>query len=1242
MSVFHNRRRTSQRAATGLAVVAAVMIVPAFTGTANGQPDPTSEDGKGQRESAAPARPAAPECDLNEGGHANDEFAHCTEVVVSFASTPTLGGSTTVDVDVTSVADVDSATLTLLVNDGFDVTDANGFASAGTKQSGVGPMTAISRSVSLTADQTESFSIEVDGAEAGVGVVQARFRTAGGMLDGGDEASVQLGASAPISPRGRPTVAAPDDARQAAQAPGTARYHAAPVDGAKSASPQAPNASCATGRWVFNDEQGFQNGSENFQIQVWDQDSSSGDDHLATGVTGGNGNYNLCFESTDGEGGGQEVYVRFISENSAWRVRNTAASNSNYVYGTGVINLADPGTANFGPLQPANAAEHRALHAFDGLNRLFLWQASINPAGMDDPGQARQMVLNWTATSTDGTYYSLDNNDIHLAAADPDADHTTIHEGAHALMDAVYDDDYPPFPNCNPHSIFGPSSTGCAWTEGFAEWVPARVLNDPFYRWPDGSELNLETPSWHNFTGAYGDTSEGRIAGALIDLSDTANEAHWDRFSEGGSNAASEEIYATFLSDVSDTLNEFFNTDRPGEGDTGFLARAAVFQNTIDYTHRDPLFSQQQLTRPSLSVAPNPHNYSYSAGTAFWGGVAIRPGSGGDFDLRLYDDQGQTVLLESSAFGTGTIDYVLVDGNHLTGDFFPRAFLFSGSGEYQIEEFTGNNTLGVGSEAGSFSSTDVIQPFDASVSAGQTNYVRVVPSGGLDVELFAHDSDGTAAGAVQRRSESLTSSSGGGAGAPEALSYSSPDSDWTGLVVLNKGGSGTYTIYRDTAGPSAPSVVIDGGNSTTYDTSVDLTLSATAGATPVTEMQISTDGVFDSEAWVPYATSRTVTLPAGLGTKTVTVRYRNAAGAPSAPASDTINLVATPTCDGLTATVAGNGAVNGTAGNDVIVGGPGNDTINGFGGNDVICGLGGADNISDGPGADTVRGAGGNDTLTQPLALDSGDVLDGGLNVDTVRYHLRSGDVTITLNGVANDGEAGENDQVSNSIENVVTGSGNDKITASAAANTVTGNNGDDVINGGDEKDVLRGLAGLDVINGGGGNDTVDGGVGNDVLRGDAGNDTILGGDGNDSVDEGGAANGSDIISGNAGNDRITYASRAVAVAIKLTGDPTSGAAGENDRVTGFEEAVGGSGGDTILGHVGDEKLVGNGGGDTITGNGGDDTITGGTGADDLFGSAGDDWLNSKDNVNGNDTINGGADTDTAVADPGDTVLQVP
>src|SRR2546423_6866002 len=102
--------------------------------------------------------------------------------------------------------------------------------------------------------------------------------------------------------------------------------------------------------------------------------------------------------------------------------------------------------------------------------------------------------------------------------------------------------------------------------------------------------------------------------------------------------------------------------------------------------------------------------------------------------------------------------------------------------------------------------------------------------------------------------------------------------------------------------------------------------------------------------------------------------------------------------------------VSGNGGNDKItisstitrpatlLGGAGNDSLTGGGGNDVLDG---------GSGADTMKGGGGNDTAD---------------------YTSRSAPLTVGLGTIADDGEAGENDNVNIDIETVLGGSGSDSL----------------------------------------------------------------------------------------------------------------------------------------------------------------------------------------------------------------------
>ena len=121
----------------------------------------------------------------------------------------------------------------------------------------------------------------------------------------------------------------------------------------------------------------------------------------------------------------------------------------------------------------------------------------------------------------------------------------------------------------------------------------------------------------------------------------------------------------------------------------------------------------------------------------------------------------------------------------------------------------------------------------------------------------------TPASLVQSRSTNAASGSSAGAGGAESIQYSSPTSDWTGLVVLNKGGSGTATVYRDQSAPTGASVEINGGAASTNNRDVNLALAASDAQTGLMDMRISVDGVFDTETWVPYSTSGAATVPDG-------------------------------------------------------------------------------------------------------------------------------------------------------------------------------------------------------------------------------------------------------------------------------------------------------------------------------------------------------------------------------------------
>jgi hypothetical protein len=148
-------------------------------------------------------------------------------------------------------------------------------------------------------------------------------------------------------------------------------------------------------------------------------------------------------------------------------------------------------------------------------------------------------------------------------------------------------------------------------------------------------------------------------------------------------------------------------------------------------------------------------------------------------------------------------------------------------------------------------------------------------------------------------------------------------------------------------------------------------------------------------------------------------------------------------------------------------------TILGGGGNDVLRGGSGNDRLEGGPGADSLDGAAGNDSelggdgadaFPQGRSPNGADALQGGGGVDEVGYGKRSAGIAVSLDGAANDGEAGEGDNVGADVEMVGGGSGSDRIVGSAAQNRLDGGAGNDFIDGREGTDTLSGGRGADEI----------------------------------------------------------------------------------------------------------------------------------------------------------------------------------
>lgn len=110
------------------------------------------------------------------------------------------------------------------------------------------------------------------------------------------------------------------------------------------------------------------------------------------------------------------------------------------------------------------------------------------------------------------------------------------------------------------------------------------------------------------------------------------------------------------------------------------------------------------------------------------------------------------------------------------------------------------------------------------------------------------------------------------------------------LVGNEKELSWNFTI--DTKKPSG-TILIDNNDAETYSQVVTLTLDGDpgTGGTPITNVMISNDGIFDTESWQGYAGELEWIMPSVSGLRTVWVKFRDEAGNVSMPAYDSIELI---------------------------------------------------------------------------------------------------------------------------------------------------------------------------------------------------------------------------------------------------------------------------------------------------------------------------------------------------------------
>ncbi len=185
-----------------------------------------------------------------------------------------------------------------------------------------------------------------------------------------------------------------------------------------------------------------------------------------------------------------------------------------------------------------------------------------------------------------------------------------VHEtGHHYMWNAtgwwLYWDIY-----CYIHEIFGVEDIWCAWSEGWADYLPLPVNYDnnedtcydngigPCTGIPDGDYFDLEAHSWDQMP--FGDVVEGRVAGALYDLFDNTNDG-FDNANFGFNPIAD----IVFQGPSEDRFTAFWESWK-SSGQNKHNAVRAIYQNTIDYD-TSPRFEPPPPDISTLQNTTYPH-----------------------------------------------------------------------------------------------------------------------------------------------------------------------------------------------------------------------------------------------------------------------------------------------------------------------------------------------------------------------------------------------------------------------------------------------------------------------------------------------------------------------------------------------------------------------------------------------------------------------------------------------------------
>ncbi len=354
--------------------------------------------------------------------------------------------------------------------------------------------------------------------------------------------------------------------------------------------------------------------------------------------------------------------------------------------------------------------------------------------------------------------------------------------------------------------------------------------------------------------------SQGVYSGAIdVSWRWASNASHYRVYRNTVNNSST----ATALGAWQNALEYTDNTPLPGVTYYYWVKSATSSSGTSASAFSPPATGYTETPDVLTSKLPvinteTPRYFTFTNSGPYWAAVGVRPAlTADDWDVKMYSDNTFTTLNANSVYGVSMIDFVVLDGNHVSSASRGiKSDRYSGTGVSTIEFDGGSDMLYEGDNPNiSWGILDVVKCWDVYLTPGTYRFELSMNSGSLNAGLALFSSgSGTY---FFSRAGAVAAIDANGNGASESLTYTITASDYYGFVVFgNNPSASNFDIRIEKAGTWTGLVDNNWHNAGNWS----------AGIVPTADLDVTIPLVINKPwIWTAAATCRNLTLESGAG-----------------------------------------------------------------------------------------------------------------------------------------------------------------------------------------------------------------------------------------------------------------------------------------------------------------------------------------------------------------------------------------